>query len=233
MSYLIREWILFFIIYSFLGWIIESTIVSFSSKRLINRGMLRGPVLPIYGFGAVSILLLTVGYKDNIFQVFINGMIAATILEYIAGTLIEMTLKMKYWDYSYAKIQFQGKICLKSSLFWGVLSVVLTYTVHIFVEAFVKSFAQETQLVFANLIAIIYLTDAVISIREAINITKVLTKLTEIKAEADRLMYLAHATQKKAFVRLLKVYPTIKSKKFNSVLKDVKNKIGILNKFKH
>lgn len=63
-NYSITEWIAFFFIYSFLGWCIESAIVSFNKRKLTNRGFLKGSVLPLYGSGAVIMLLSTLWAKD-------------------------------------------------------------------------------------------------------------------------------------------------------------------------
>ena len=119
--YNIYQWFIFFYIYCFLGWCIESTIVSFENKKLINRGFLSGPLLPIYGLGAVLVLFITLPFRNNLFAVYFVGMIAATILEYFTGWLMETIFKVRYWDYSYYKIQYKGRICLVCSLFWGVL----------------------------------------------------------------------------------------------------------------
>jgi uncharacterized membrane protein len=129
-TYSFIQWLLFFYIYCFLGWIIESTIVSFSEKKLVNRGYINGPFLPIYGFGAIAVLFVTLPIKNNIFLIYIFGMVSATLLEYFTGWLMETTLKMKYWDYTTDKFNLNGRICLRSSLFWGVLSLTLTLLIH-------------------------------------------------------------------------------------------------------
>lgn len=88
-NYSITEWIAFFFIYSFLGWCIESAIVSFNKRKLTNRGFLKGPMLPLYGSGAVIMLLSTLWAKDNYVLVYICGTIGATALEYVTGVLME------------------------------------------------------------------------------------------------------------------------------------------------
>lgn len=103
-NYSITEWIAFFFIYSFLGWCIESAIVSFNKRKLTNRGFLKGPMLPLYGSGAVIMLLSTLWAKDNYVLVYICGTIGATALEYVTGVLMEMMFNMRYWDYSNKKI---------------------------------------------------------------------------------------------------------------------------------
>lgn len=109
-SYSFIQWLLFFYIYCFVGWCIESTIVSVDSRKFVNRGFVRGPVLPIYGFGAIVILFVTIPVKESPVLVYVLGAIGTTILEYITGWLMERMFKMKYWDYSDCKFNLKGYI---------------------------------------------------------------------------------------------------------------------------
>ncbi len=126
-----------FIFYSFLGWIWETTYCSITAKHFINRGFLNGPIIPIYGLGAVMVMLAVNAFGGHLLQkeafdiniitillVFFGGMILATLLEYSAAVILESLFHLKLWDYSENKFNFQGKICLRSSLFFGLLSVI-------------------------------------------------------------------------------------------------------------
>ena len=84
-SYYLSQWIIFFFIYSFIGWIWESCYVSVKKHRWINRGFMHGPMLPLYGSGAVVILIAAIPVRENIWLVFLMGMTAATVLEYFTG----------------------------------------------------------------------------------------------------------------------------------------------------
>ena len=84
-AYYLCQWILFFFIYSFAGWVWECCYVSVRKRRWVNRGFMHGPILPLYGSGALVILIGTIPVRENIALVFICGMIGATILEYITG----------------------------------------------------------------------------------------------------------------------------------------------------
>src|SRR5574344_2410179 len=124
-SYNIIQWFFFFYFYCFLGWIWESSYVSVCDKKLTNRGFLNGPLLPIYGSGACIILMATLPVKGSIVLIFIFGMTAATVLEYITGSVMESIFKIRYWDYSNEKFNLNGHICLLCSFAWGVFSVLL------------------------------------------------------------------------------------------------------------
>ena len=106
--YTIHQWLLLFYLYCFAGWVWESCYVSALKHKWINRGFLKGPLLPIYGSGAIVVLISTITVKENIFLVFIIGMIAATVLEYITGELMESIFHVRYWDYSNKPLILNG-----------------------------------------------------------------------------------------------------------------------------
>ena len=81
--------LLYFFFYSFVGWIWESSYVSILTKRLTNRGFLTGPMLPIYGSGAVVMLCATYPVQSSDIGIFLLGLIAATALEYVTGVVME------------------------------------------------------------------------------------------------------------------------------------------------
>lgn len=121
---------LFFFLYCFLGWVWESCYVSAKRRQWVNRGFLHGPMLPIYGTGAVIILLATIPVRDSLWLVFLLGMLAATALEYVTGAAMEALFKVRYWDYSKQPFNLNGYICLTSSLAWGAFSILLVRFLH-------------------------------------------------------------------------------------------------------
>lgn len=186
-TYSFTIWIFIFYIYCFLGWIVESSIVSVRTRKLVNRGFLKIPMLPIYGFGAVMMLFVSLPIKDKPILIYFAGMIAATLLEYIAAVLIENIFKIKYWDYTEDKFNFQGRICLESSLFWGVLSVALTLFIHKPVENFVLSLKSNTITIIVFIISIIFLIDFFISAKKALDLNKLLSFIDKVKIETENL----------------------------------------------
>lgn len=118
------ELLFLFLIYSFVGWVLEVIAVAIKEKRFVNRGISNGPLCIIYGFGA---LLTTIALRDidNVFVLFLGCVIYGTILEFIAGKVLEKVNKNKWWDYSKKKFNLDGYICLEYSLLWGVLGVLV------------------------------------------------------------------------------------------------------------
>lgn len=133
----IIKYILYFFIYSFLGWAVESTGCSIASKRIINRGFLNGPICPVYGFGAVLVISL-LGRFNNIIIIFLLGMTLTTILEYFTGFILETLFHAKWWDYSDRKFNIKGRVCLKNAIYFGIMSVLIIKFIHPFIKHFVS-----------------------------------------------------------------------------------------------
>ena len=122
MIYSTYELIWLFLIYSFLGWMLETILAATEQRRLVNRGLINGPLCTIYG---VPIVILTIfGQELPLFWLFLGAMIVATVTEWISGHMIERFYHERWWDYSNVKWNLDGYICLPASLVWGVLGTV-------------------------------------------------------------------------------------------------------------
>ena len=122
-EYSVSQWVLLFFLYSFCGWCWEVFLYLVKERRFVNRGFLFGPILPIYGFGAVGILLTCVPVEGNMALVALVGTIAASLLEYVTGFLMETIFHVRYWDYSERPLNVNGYICALSAATWAVFSV--------------------------------------------------------------------------------------------------------------
>ena len=183
-SYTLSQWILFFLVYCFFGWCIESTFVSCRKHQLVNRGFLNGPVIPIYGSGAIAILFATLPVRAHPVAVFFLGMLAATVLEYITGAVMEAIFKVRYWDYSNNFMNLNGHICLFTSLCWGALSVVLVEWLHRPVERVVLSFSETASQILAFVLSGIFLIDFAISLKTALDLRQLLEQLQAYSEKA-------------------------------------------------
>lgn len=186
-TYELYQWLCFFYIYCFFGWIFESAYVSIRKRHFVNRGFLRLPMLPLYGTGAVMMLWVSIPVKNNIFLVYILGVIAATILEYITGYVMERLFKVKYWDYSTQNFQLHGYICLSSSIAWGFLTIFLTDVIHKPIERFVLSLSPLVMAAILLPVTSIFLIDGFRSIKTALDFEKLLETLENTRAELEDL----------------------------------------------
>ncbi len=122
MIYNTYELIWLFLIYSFLGWMLETILAATEQRRFVNRGLINGPLCTIYG---VPIVILTIfGQELPLFWLFLGAMIVATVTEWISGHMIERFYHERWWDYSNIKWNLDGYICLPASLVWGVLGTI-------------------------------------------------------------------------------------------------------------
>lgn len=182
-SYSAAEWLLVFYLYCFLGWCFESAVVSVQQRRFVNRGFLRGPMLPIYGFGATLLLHIALPLHAHPVWLFFASMVAATVFEYIVGVVMERLFKIKYWDYSEHRFQFRGYICLQSSVCWGVMGLLLTWVIHPPVEALVVGLPFVLLLVLDVLLSAAFVSDVVVSVRAALDLAKLLEELDRLREQ--------------------------------------------------
>ena len=130
----IETWFLWLMIYSIIGWVYESTICSIGHRKLINRGFLNGPYCPIYGTGAVLVLLV-LGRIQNPVLLFFAGALVTCSLEYLTSWLMEKLFHARWWDYSKRKFNIGGRVCLIGAVVFGAFSVVLVLVLHPFVKS--------------------------------------------------------------------------------------------------
>ncbi len=170
----------YFIIYAFLGYICEVVYVSLGTKKLTNRGYLYGPVCPIYGCGAVIILLCLKPIYDMHmwYLVFILGILLTSSLEYLTSYVMELIFHMRWWDYSDYKFNINGRVCLKNSLMFGALVMLVFYVIQPGVDYILGLITS--QVVWYSLfwiLLVILIIDTIFSTIKNVNISKIISKL--------------------------------------------------------
>lgn len=119
-----------FVVYSILGWFVESVYMSFCNKRLTNRGFGKGPFCPIYGFGAVCCYLLLSPLKGQLVLLYFVGAVLATVFEYMVGKSMIRLFGELWWDYNNKPFNYKGIICLESTIAWGFYAVGIVTFLH-------------------------------------------------------------------------------------------------------
>ena len=178
-EYTIPQWLAFFYLYCLIGWIWESCYVSAKSHKWVNRGFLHGPLLPIYGSGALIILIITEPFKQNMVMIFFAGMVGATILEYITGYVMEKIFAVRYWDYTGKFMNINGYICLVSTICWGVFSVLMVKVFHPPVARLLLRIPDLVIYIGDIVISVAFIADIVTSTMEAIDLKKVIREQFE------------------------------------------------------
>ncbi len=188
MPFHFNSWLVYFYFYCICGWIFESVYVSLANRKWINRGFMKGPWLPLYGSGAVIILLVTLPFQQYPVAVYFAGAITATILEYFTGVVMLKLFKVRYWDYSHRKIQFQGHICLVSTIAWGFLSLLMVYVVHKPVVKLVNGWNEEVVSIITFIITICMVYDFTNAFREAMDLRSLIIQAEDLKKRLEDML---------------------------------------------
>ena len=85
MFYILEKYFLWFILFSCFGWCMEVVVTLSTTKKLVNRGFLVGPVCPIYGCGGVLLTLLLRKYISDALVLFVMSLIICYVLEYFSN----------------------------------------------------------------------------------------------------------------------------------------------------
>ena len=179
----------YFLIYSFGGWIVEVIFHAVALGKVINRGFLNGPVCPVYGFGVLSVFamintLQSSGYQMSDGMIFLFGIILATVVELIAGWLLDVCFHARWWDYSDKPLNFHGYICLEFSIIWGLAIVLVVKVFQKYVENHTSPHANST-LGWIVLVVLycVYLADLIVTVAIIRGLNKKLTRLNKIRSD--------------------------------------------------
>lgn len=156
-----------FLIYSMLGYVLETTMKTFFIKGM-NNGFLYGPWIPVYGFGCCLIIAIMrlvfnrikVNKGLKIFLVFLLSMFVLTILEFIGGNLIELLTGEVFWNYSDMKYNFGHYICLEVSIIWGIMSLIIIYIIKPLLDKLIKKIPS----IFTYLVLTIFIADFILTL---------------------------------------------------------------------
>lgn len=182
-----------FLVYSFMGWVLEVVFHAAKLGKIVNRGFLNGPVCPVYGFGMVGLLMLlqsissTDAVEDtNVFALFFICMFFGSAVELLAGWLLDVIFHMRWWDYSDQPFNIHGYICLRFSLLWGVGGVVVIGMLYPMLSNITTAkIPQKYGWIVMLLLYIVYFVDFIVTVATIMGLNR---KLKEI----DRMQKLLH-----------------------------------------
>ena len=169
-----------FIIYSMVGWLVESIDMSFCNKKLTNRGFGRGPFCPIYGFGGVLGYLILHPLSKNLIGLYLAGAILATAFEYLVGRVMLKIFGEVWWDYNEKPCNYQGIICLESTVAWGFYAIIIITFLHGKILSVIDRFDMGQGVIACKLILFLVLIDYTIKLMNIFHIS--------LKEKKDRLV---------------------------------------------
>ena len=189
-TYALLHTIFFFFVYAFLGWCVEVAYAAITTRELVNRGFLNGPICPIYGCG-MTVMIAVLGrftmpssdmaWYQNVLVAFFGGMVITTLVELVGGYILYKMFHTRWWDYSMYRFNLGGFICPRFSLLWGLGSVLLMVVVHPLLS---KPSAAIPTLVLIWLDVIfggLFLADLIVSAIQAVGFSKQLARIDELR----------------------------------------------------
>ncbi|MBM6686496.1 hypothetical protein H9X90_14025 [Faecalicatena contorta] len=129
--------LLYFFLYSFLGWCTEVAYATVKERRFVNRGFLGGPWCPIYGVGVSAVVTLLDGFQDSLLLLYLSSFVLVTLIEGMTGFIMDKIFHHKWWDYTGLPFNIGGYVCLPFSIAWGAACLVIVKGVHPLVERLV------------------------------------------------------------------------------------------------
>lgn len=161
----INLYIMVFTVNAFGGWLYETILTSVFLGTFAERGFLQLPLCPIYGFGAVILLLLFGRFKNSI-VIFMASTIVTTVIELAASYLLEYYLHMQLWTYRHWPLNFQGRISLWSSVLFGVLAVLLLKIIYPLIRYALNNLTKRSRVFLSFLIVSSVILDTYICLSE-------------------------------------------------------------------
>lgn len=158
----------YFFIFSFVGWFLETIYSYFVLGHFANRGFLFGPVCPIYGLGALILLVFLDKFKDQPIKLFFAAVIVFSIFEYFIGYALDALYNLWLWDYKNEFLNINGRICLFFSIAWGVVALVFNYILFPVFKNFLSFISSKIpiklQVIAINLCTMIFVIDVLYSL---------------------------------------------------------------------
>ena len=206
-------WLLF-MVYSFIGWILEMLVVAMIKGNFTPRGFLIGPYLPIFGIGAILITLLLSKYEGDILVLFIMSAFLGAILEYFVSYILEKIFKTRWWNYEMDKFNLNGRVCLSTTIGFGILGVMVIIFFNPLFITIINNLSLGTQKFLATFLAFIFIIDVIISFNviskiKLVDFGKGKDTTEEVSAKVREVL------SKRSFLsrRLVNAFPDLKIRK--------------------
>ena len=210
----ICTYFLLFLIYSFMGWLMEVIGEYVQTRRIVNRGFLVGPYCPIYGWGCITMIILLSKYMNNYFVFFIMAILICSILEYFTSFFMEKIFHARWWDYSQRKFNINGRICLETMIPFGILGSIILYIVNPFFMNLLNKVPIVTLNTISIILFIIFIADNIISFNVIYKFKNTM-KTAELDGTVEITARVKEVLMQRSwlFRRLINAFPHIKNHK--------------------
>ena len=153
-----------FMFYSVIGWIVEVINSFVMEHKFVNRGFLIGPYCPIYGFGCTMITLFLGNNTSDFAGLFLKSAFICSVLEYTTSYLMEKIFKYRWWDYSNRKLNINGRICLETTIPFGLGACLIVNVINPFLFKVFESMNNTFSIVLLIILSITIIVDTLFSV---------------------------------------------------------------------
>ena len=163
--YALPSVILMFIGFSFIGWLWEVSLHLLQTGEFVNRGVLHGPWLPIYGSGGVLILLLLYRLRNKPWVYVLSTTVLCGFVEYMTSWYLELTKGVRWWDYSGYFLNINGRICAEGLLVFAMAGMAITYMLAPIIDDYVSKANPKIIVTLSSVLVILFSADFIYSIK--------------------------------------------------------------------
>lgn len=192
------EMLWYFMIYSVIGWMIEVSFQAVTRGEVINRGFLNGPLCPVYGSGVIMVLMVVdlcgfwFGLETNLseastIELFIIGIIFATLIELVAGFLLDQLFHARWWDYRDRRFNLNGYICLEFSIIWGLAIAFVLRVIQPVFEGIVSTIPEKIGIIILIVCYFVFTIDIIITVLTVLKLNKQLSKMRDMELAIQKL----------------------------------------------
>lgn len=216
------RYILFFLIFSFCGWLMEVIFKFIQNGKFVNRGFLVGPVCPIYGVCGGIFYFIFSNISYNFLSVFIISFLLCALVEYFASYILEELFHARWWDYSHKRFNLNGRICLRNLLFFGAMGWFCVYFFNSFVFDFIDSIPSPYSVTLAYILLPLFIIDVLVSVQLVSNLKDMISFVKkDATEEISKKIKTILLSKSIYFRRIIYAYPNFSfSSKYLNDLKD-------------
>lgn len=187
MFYSLYDLLWMFLFYAVLGWCAEVAFHTAVHGNFANRGFLNGPLCPVYGVGAVAVIVCLTPIQNHLLMLFLGSVVLTSLLELITGFVLEKIFHNQWWDYSDAPFNIGGYVCLKFSLLWGLACVLLVRVLQPTVYHIIRMIPKPLGIVLLSVFGVLLFSDIIVTVVAIHKLNVRLRRMNEIALRLHQL----------------------------------------------
>ena len=158
---------IYFLVFAIVGWLLETAFSFYSLGHFTKRGFLYGPLCPIYGWGAIILIMFYSTYKKHNLKLFIYAAVVFTIFEYMVSFWMEALFSLKWWEYTNEFLNLNGRVSIFYSFAWGIIAILFINFIYPFfkrkINIILSKIPYSLQVTIVYILFGAFITDTVLS----------------------------------------------------------------------